>query len=83
MKVGRLLRDGKTTLNIRERLSVCADLLEQIDRHRARTSDYGRGASIEQRIIERELRELEADILADPGPLETQLVRIRRQRASR
>ena len=65
------------TVDIRERLTLCANLLGQIDRHRAQTEDAGRGASIERRIIERELRELEEDILADPGALAAELVRVR------
>ena len=70
-------------VDTRERLSLCATLLDQIDQHRERTHDAGRGASIERRIIERELKELEKDILADPGALASQLVRVRPRRAIR
>jgi hypothetical protein len=64
-------------MGTKERLSICVGLLNAIDQHRDRTQDTGRGCGIERRIIDRELRELEEDILADPGELESQLVRVR------
>ena len=67
----------ETIVDIRQRLTICASLLDQIDQHRARTRDAGRGAGIERRIIARELRELEEDILNDPGALASQLIRVR------
>jgi hypothetical protein len=73
----------ETMSTIKERLSICANLLQEIERHRSRTHDSGRGVGIEHCIIDRELRELERDILEDPGDLESQLVRIRRRRAVR
>jgi len=57
----------------KERLSIGAGLLEAIEQHRTRTQDAGRGSGMERRIIERELRELEEDILADPGALESRV----------
>ena len=66
-------------MGTKERLTVCADLLAAIDLNRARTGDDGMGTSIEHSIIERELRELERDILEDPGALESQLVRVVRR----
>jgi hypothetical protein len=71
----------ETIMDTKERLGICAKLLGEIDGHRARTKDSGLGISIEHRIIERELRELEEDILADPGALEAQLVRVRPKRS--
>ena len=68
------------TMEIKERLAICADLLDQIDQYRARTGDAGRGSGIERRIIERELREIEEDILNDPGALASQLVKVRTNR---
>jgi hypothetical protein len=69
------------SVSTKERLTICAGLLDSIDQHRTRTQDTGRGSSIERRIIERELRELERDILADPGALASQLVPVRRSSA--
>ena len=68
-------------MDTKERLGICANLLDEIDGYRARTTDPGLGSSIEHGIIERELRELEEDILADPGALESQLVRVRPRRS--
>ena|SRR2546421_11897980 len=73
----------ETIVGTKERLTLCASLLDQIEQHRARTEDLGRGASIERRIIDRELRDLEEDILADPGALASQLVRVRPRRSTR
>ncbi len=64
----------------KERLRLCAGLLDQIDQYRIRSNDAGRGASIERRIIDRELRDLEEDISNDPGALASQLVPVRRRR---
>ena len=66
-------------MDIKERLAICANLLDEIDQHRARTSDQGRGTGIERRIIDRELQEVEEDIYNDPGALAAQLVRVRHQ----
>lgn len=66
-------------MSTKERLNTCADLLAAIDLNRERTGDQGLATSIEHSIIERELRELERDILEDPGALESQLVRVRRR----
>ena len=41
------------------RLSSCFVVLGLIDRRRAETGDDGIGSAIEQRILDRELRELE------------------------
>ena len=70
-------------MDIKERLSICAKLLDQIESQRARSGDRSRGGSIERRIIDRELKELERDIEADPGALHSQLVRVRPRRSGR
>ncbi len=67
-------------MNVRERLGICGEILGQIDRQREKAGDPGVGRSIELRIIDRELRDLEKQILADPGALESQLVRVRPRR---
>ena len=70
-------------MGTKERLRICAGLLETIDQHRARTEDPGRGSAMERRIIDRELQELEKDILADPGALASQVVPVRAKRSTR
>lgn len=70
-------------MGTKERLAIGTKLLEDIERNRERTQRSGLGASIEKRIIERELGELEQDILADPGALECLLVRVRPRRRNR
>lgn len=67
--------------NIRERLKRGAAILEQLDKKRAETRTPALGYDTEFLVIYRELRELESDIVADPGALEGQLVRVRRKRA--
>ena len=70
-------------MGTKQRLEIGADLLTAIERNRARTADAGLGAGIERSIVNRELRELERDILADPGALESRIVKVRpRRRAS-
>lgn len=64
-------------MGTKERLMICAELLATIDRNRSFTGDSTVALSIEQRIVERELRDLERNILADPGALEAQLVKLR------
>ncbi len=70
-------------MGTKERLTICAELLATIDRNRSCTGDSSVALSIEQRIIERELRDLERDIEADPGALENHLVRNRPRRNER
>ena len=67
-------------MGTKERLSRCVKLLGDIDRHRERMRDPGLGLSIERRILDRELRELEADIFTDPGALAPILVPAARRR---
>jgi len=63
--------------NIRKRLQDAAARLEQIERRRleSKNPDYGR--ETEWRLVDFELRDLERDIVANPGALESQLVRVR------
>jgi len=64
-------------LTTRERLNLCAVILSTIDQNRERRKDPGLAQGIERQIVERELRELEADIAADPGPLELYIAKLR------
>jgi len=67
-------------MDIRERLQKELEILERLDNRRDAEQSPGVGESIERQILNRELRELEADILADPGALESQLVRVKRRK---
>ena len=64
-------------METRERLVKGMEILQKLEGRRAEELAPGLGASIEREILNRELRELELDILADPGGLESQLVRVR------
>ncbi|MFN0165027.1 MAG: hypothetical protein ACKV22_01240 [Bryobacteraceae bacterium] len=61
------------------RLRSGADVLATIDRRRDETGNAGIGVSIERSILEREFAELEEDILADPGALESLLVPVKKR----
>ncbi|MCS7025676.1 MAG: hypothetical protein NZV14_12820 [Bryobacteraceae bacterium] len=63
--------------SIKERLEQGVLILEILDGRRDKTSTPTLGRDMEWSLIERELRELEEDILADPGALEKFLVRKR------
>jgi hypothetical protein len=63
----------------KDRLEQSVRVLEQIDRRRQESADPAVGAAVERFLLELEFRDLEADILADPGALESQLVKIRRR----
>lgn len=62
---------------IQERLAQSVTNLETLERKRAEMRTPTLGQNAEWSIIERELRDLEQDILDDPGALEKFLVRIR------
>jgi len=55
--------------SVHERLALGAELLTLIGRRRAEMDNPGIGLCIEHHILGRELAELEAEILANPGPL--------------
>jgi hypothetical protein len=60
-----------------DRIKLGQDLLALIDRRRTETGDPFLGSAIEKVLIDTQLRELEADILEDPGAFEPWLVRRR------
>ena len=66
--------------SIHMRLHEGAALLERLDRRRTETRSPRLGEDAEWQVIARELQELEADILRDPGALESQFVRVKRVR---
>jgi hypothetical protein len=53
-------------------------ILALIEKQRIQTGDGTLGADIEQVIIESQFRELEDEILEDPGAIEPWLIRRRR-----
>ncbi len=68
---------GTTT----DRLDLCEAVLEVIERKRAETGDETLGASIERAVLESQMKELENEILENPGAIEPWLVRVRRGEA--
>jgi hypothetical protein len=63
--------------NAAERMQLWQDLLALIDRRRAETGDPLLGSAIERVILDTQIRELEQDILENPGAMEPWLVRRR------
>ena len=63
--------------NAAERIKVAAGLLALIEARRAQADDPNLGAGMEHAMIEGHLREIEEDILNDPGAIEPWLVRRR------
>ncbi len=64
-----------------DRLQLCEAILDLIERKRAETGDENLGASIERIVIDSQFRELEREILDNPGPIEPWLIRRRRGEA--
>lgn len=52
-----------------ERLERSMAILAMIDRRRESSGDQSLGSNIERMIVDRELEELEREILLNPGPL--------------
>ncbi|SPE33659.1 conserved hypothetical protein [Candidatus Sulfopaludibacter sp. SbA6] len=63
--------------NSADRLKLCEAVLALIEQKRAETGDEFLGADIERVIVESQFRELEQEILEDPGAFEPWLVRRR------
>jgi hypothetical protein len=68
---------------IKERLERGFGLLQSLEKRRLDTRTPLLGYNVEYLVIDRELRQLEADILREPGALESQLVRVRRKTEKR
>ena len=64
--------------SLKERLEQSAATLETLDRKREEMRTPVLGMDTEWSLIERELREIEENILQDPGPLEKFLVRLKK-----
>jgi hypothetical protein len=61
-------------------LELRVAVLDLIDQRRMETGDPELGANIERMILDEDRRNLDRDILSNPGALETQLVPVRRNR---
>ena len=73
----------RTMSNIVDRLIKGAAVLQRLEKMRLETGTPRWGYDTEYEVVNKELSELEDDILRDPGGLERQLVRVRRSRKSR
>ena len=65
--------------NTAARLELYGAILTLIERKRAETGDEFLGEALERLVLESQFRELETDILEDPGAIEPWLIRRRRQ----
>jgi hypothetical protein len=65
--------------NAADRLALGEAILALIEKKRAETGDESLGAAIERAILDAQVRDLEKDILEDPGAIEPWLVRRRRE----
>jgi hypothetical protein len=63
--------------NAVDRLNLCEAVLGLIERTRQETGDEALGANIERAVLEMQMREIESEILEDPGAFEPWLVRRR------
>ncbi len=63
--------------NAVERLKLCEAVLALIEQKRAETGDESLGSDIERVVLETQFRELEAEILENPGAIEPWLIRRR------
>jgi hypothetical protein len=64
--------------NAVDRLELCEAVLALIERKRAETGDESLGANIEQVVLDGQFRELESEILENPGAFEPWLIRRKR-----
>jgi hypothetical protein len=67
--------------NTTNRLKLYEAILALIEQMRAETGDESLGDSIERVVVDTQFRELEREILEDPGPIEPWLIRRRRGEA--
>jgi hypothetical protein len=63
--------------NAVDRLKLHEAILALIEQKRAETGDASLGATIEGWILDNQVRELEAEIMEDPGAFEPWLIRRR------
>ena len=63
--------------NAVDRLKLCEAVLALIEQKRAETGDESLGESIERVVLDIQIKELEAEILENPGAIEPWLIRRR------
>jgi len=62
-----------------DRMALSESILALIDRKRAETGDPALGSAIERALLENQFRDIETDIMEDPGAFEPWLIRRRDQ----
>lgn len=60
-----------------DRMALCEAVLALIEERRAATGDDCLGAAIERAVLDMQFRDLETDIMEDPGAFEPWLIRRR------
>jgi hypothetical protein len=70
---------GCAMSNTAARLELYGAILSLIERKRAESGDESLGEAIERLVLDSQVRELETDILEDPGAFEPWLIRRRRE----
>jgi hypothetical protein len=63
--------------NAADKMKLCEEVLALIEQKRAETGDQTLGAAIERMVLDTQVREIETDILEDPGAFEPWLIRRR------
>ena len=63
--------------NAADRMKLAEQVLALIEHMRAESGDANLGAAIERTVLESQFRELEAEILENPGAIEPWLIRRR------
>jgi hypothetical protein len=62
----------------KEQMKLCGAILALIDQARTESGDDSLGRTIEQAVLDLQVRELESEILENPGAFEPWLVRRRK-----
>ena len=61
-----------------DRTKLCGEILALIDQARKESGDDSLGMGIEEAVLDMQFRELESEILENPGAIEPWLIRRRR-----
>ena len=61
---------------VEQQMKAALEVLELLDRKRQESGDPCLGSAIERSLLQAHLGAIEADILEDPGALESMLVRV-------
>jgi len=60
-----------------DRMELCEAILALIEKKRVQTGDATLGLAVEQLILDAQVKEIESEILDDPGAFEPWLIRRR------